>query len=309
MSASFKEKERQQRASELRNEMKQISAAQDDETKPAAGPGVAALPAALAVLQSDIELKEIELGHNRLEAARFKSLLDQGLIGARQHDAAVNAVRMSEKELQRARARLDAALTEHRRTTVSAETDSQVAQTEARAARSHFEALITELQANRQQSEALRHRRDILQREYETLSVAAPGSGVVLGEDLRKLIGRRYTRGEEIVRVGELEKFLLRVDVNEREIADVRLDSPVRFKLKTLPGHVFTGRVEKINAEPTISEQGQKFYPVEVSVDNHDGMLRPGMSGFARISFGRQAAGLILAEKVWKALRPEMWLF
>jgi hypothetical protein len=87
------------------------------------------------------------------------------------------------------------------------------------------------------------------------------------------------------------------------------LDSPVRFKLKTVPGRTFTGRVSKINAEGIPNQYGQRFYPVEVLVENGDGLLRPGMTGFARISFGRQSIGLILAQKLWQALRPELWLF
>ncbi|MCI0489967.1 MAG: efflux RND transporter periplasmic adaptor subunit [Blastocatellia bacterium] len=216
---------------------------------------------------------------------------------------------MTEKELDGARSRLEAALVEHRRQTTGAETISLVAETEARAARSNFEALIAELHANRQQLESFRQRRDILQREYEGMNVMAARAGVILGEDLRRNIGRRYNRGEEICRIGELEKFLLRIEVSEREISDVRLDSPVRFKLKTVPGRTFNGRVFKINAEPIVNERGQRFYPVEVQVENSDGLLRPGMTGFARISFGRQSIGLILAEKLWQALRPELWLF
>ena len=79
--------------------------------------------------------------------------------------------------------------------------------------------------------------------------------------------------------------------------------------LKTIPGKTFTGRVSKINAEATTNQLGQHIYPVEVQVDNADGLLRPGMSGFARISFGRQKIGAIIADKVWQALRPELWLF
>jgi multidrug efflux pump subunit AcrA (membrane-fusion protein) len=141
------------------------------------------------------------------------------------------------------------------------------------------------------------------------MAIVAPKSGVVLGDDLRKMVGRRYNRGEEICRIGEIGKFLLKIDVSEREIGSVRLDSPVRFKLKTVPGRVFTGRVSKINAEPIPNQYSQRFYPVEVLIENPDGMLRPGMTGFARISFGRQSIGIILAEKAWQSLRPELWLF
>jgi putative peptide zinc metalloprotease protein len=297
LSASFRQQQRQRLASELKEELKQIAG------------GASQLPPAFAALESEVELKQIELEYNRREVERYKKLYEQGLIGSQQYDAAVNAARLSEKELQRAKARLEAAFIEHRRLTNSTETDSLVAQAEARAARSNFEALIAELHATRQQIESLRQRRDILQREYQGMNITAPGAGVVLGEDLRKMIGRRYSRGEEICRIGELEKFLLKIDVSEREIAEVRLEAPVRFKLKTVPGRTFTGRVSKINAEPITNQYGQRFYPVEVTVENSEGLLRPGMTGFARISFGRQAIGLILAEKLWQALRPELWLF
>jgi putative peptide zinc metalloprotease protein len=305
LSANFKETERKRVLSELKDESSQIKTAIEKNNVVQTSP----LPASLAILQSEIELKQTELDHNRQEAERYKKLYDQQLVGAQIYDRAVAAVRMSEKEVQTAKARFEAAVVEHRRLTSSTETTSLIAETESRAARSSFEALIAELHANRQQLTSLKQRQAILQREYDGMIITAPRSGVILGEDLRKQIGSHYNMGQEICRIGELEKFLLKIDVNEREISNVRLDSTVRFKLKTLPGKTFTGRVAKINAEPTANQYGQRSYPVEVLVENSEGMLRPGMTGFARISFGRQSVGIIIAEKVWQALRPELWLF
>jgi len=308
LSANFKEFDRKRLASELKDESTQISKAEtgaSGQRSSTAQP----LPAALTILQSEIELKQIELEHNRREVDRYKKLLDQGLVGEQIYDRAAAEARLSEAGLRAARARLDAAVVDHRRLTTGAQTNSLVAETEARAARSNFESLITELHSNRQQLESLRQRHEMLKRESEGMAIVAPKSGVVLGDDLRKMVGRRYSRGEEICRIGEIGKFLLKIDVSEREIGNVRLDSPVRFKLKTVPGRVFTGRVSKINAEPIPNQYAQRFYPVEVLIENSDGMLRPGMTGYARISFGRQSIGLILAEKVWLALRPELWLF
>jgi multidrug resistance efflux pump len=302
LSAGFKEVDRKRISTELKDESSRIAGA-------LASANLRTLPPSLAVLQSEIELKQTELEHNRREVERYRKLFRQGLVGEQLYDRALAAMRVSEKELQGARARLEAALVEHRRQTNGAETTSLVAETDARAARSSFESLIAELHANRQQLESFRQRREIIEREYRGMIILAPRAGVVLGDDLRKMVGSRYSRGEEICRIGELEKFILKIDVSEREIANVRLDSPVRFKLKTVPGRTFTGQVSKINAEPAEDEQGRRFYPVEVLVENSDGLLRPGMTGFARISFGRQSIGLILAEKLWHALRPEMWLF
>jgi putative peptide zinc metalloprotease protein len=300
LSANLKETERKRLLEEYKSETSQIQESVASATS---------LPPSLAILQSEIELKQTELEHNRREVERYKKLFEQGLVGAQIYDRAVAALHISEKELQTVRARLEAAKVDHRRMTSTTETSSLVAETEARAARSNFEALISELHSNRQQLEAFKQRQEILQREYEGMSVLAPRAGVVLGEDLQKTIGRHYNKGDEICRIGELEKFQLKIEVNEREISSVRLDSQVRFKLKTVPGKTFTGRVSKINAEPIANQNGQRFYPVEVMVENSDGMLRPGMTGFARISFGRQSVGLILAEKLWQSLRPELWLF
>ena len=308
LSANFKEFDRKRLASELKDESTQIAKA-DTGAGALRTSTAQPLPPSLAILHSEIELKQIELEHNRREVERYKKLLDQGLVGEQIYDRAAAEVRLSDAGLRAARARFEAALVDHRRLTTGAQTNSLVAETEARAARSNFESLIAELHSNRQQLESLRQRHEILRRESEGMAVVAPISGVVLGDDLRKMVGRRYSRGEEICRIGEIGKFLLKIDVSEREIASVRLDSPVRFKLKTVPGRVFTGRVAKINAEPIPNQYAQRFYPVEVLIENSDGMLRPGMTGFARISFGRQSIGLILAQKVWQALRPELWLF
>jgi len=299
LSANFKESDRKRLADELKDESIQIAKASTEQP----------LPPSLAILHSEVELKQIELDHNRREVDRYKKLVDQGLVGEQIYDRAAAEAQLSEAGLRAARSRLEAALVDHRRLTTGAQTNSLVAETEARAARSNFESLISELHSNRQQLESLRQRHEIVRRESEGMAIVAPKSGVVLGEDLRKMVGRRYSRGEEICRIGEIGRFLLKIDVSEREIASVRLESPVRFKLKTIPGRVFTGRVSKINAEPIPNQYAQRFYPVEVLIENSDGMLRPGMTGFARISFGRQAIGLILAQKVWQALRPELWLF
>lgn len=307
LSANFRETDRKRVAGELKDESTQIAKAEvsaEAQRSQSAQP----LPPSLAVLQSEIELKQIELERNRREVERYKKLFDQGLVGEQIYDRAIAEAQLSEAGLRAARSRLDAALVDHHRLTSGAQTNSLVAETEARAARSTFESLIAELHSNRQQLESLRQRHDNLRRESEGMAIVAANSGVVLGEDLRKMIGRRYTRGEEICRIGETGRFLLKIDVSEREIGSVRLDSPVRFKLKTVPGQVFTGRVSKINAEPIPNQYAQRFYPVEVLIEN-DGLLRPGMTGYARISFGRQSIGLILAQKVWQALRPELWLF
>ncbi|MGH9940343.1 MAG: hypothetical protein ACREAM_29220 [Blastocatellia bacterium] len=47
---------------------------------------------------------------------------------------------------------------------------------------------------------------------------------------------------------------------------------------------------------------------VELVIENTDDLLRPGMTAFARIDFGRRMIGAILLRKLKQALRPELWM-
>jgi multidrug efflux pump subunit AcrA (membrane-fusion protein) len=57
-----------------------------------------------------------------------------------------------------------------------------------------------------------------------------------------------------------------------------------------------------------LDENKQATYRVELVVDNSDGALKPGMTAFARIHFGRKMVGALIWHKVKQALRPELWM-
>jgi multidrug efflux pump subunit AcrA (membrane-fusion protein) len=82
----------------------------------------------------------------------------------------------------------------------------------------------------------------------------------------------------------------------------------VRLKVRALPAQTFTGTVSKLGSESERDEQGQAVWRVELTIENQDGLLRPGMTAFARIDYGRQAIGRIFIHKLRQTLRPELWL-
>jgi len=66
--------------------------------------------------------------------------------------------------------------------------------------------------------------------------------------------------------------------------------------------------VSKIGGESELDANGQRTYRVELTIQNEVGLLRPGMTVFARVDFGRHMVGWLLAHKLKQALRPEMWM-
>jgi multidrug resistance efflux pump len=183
-----------------------------------------------------------------------------------------------------------------------------VARSDVGAAALQIEKLNGELRAVREIITTLEARRDLLQRKQAQFELVTSQTGEVFGEDLPRLVGQNFQKGAEICRVADTRQLLLRIQVPEREIGDVSIGHPVRLKARSFPDHIFHGVVSKIGGEGERDQYSQATYRVELTIDNNDGLLKPGMTAFARIDFDRQMIGRILLHKIKQALRPELWM-
>lgn len=266
-------------------------------------------PAALAVLQSDIDLKKSRLSEAETQLNRLRLLFRDYLIPKSDLESAEAKVTALRHEVEAAREQLQNALVEHRRRVERSSGNVRVNQTELQAAQSTVAKTTTELENTRKQLETLRQREQILLTKQNSVLLTAPHKGVVLGEKLLELNRKYLEKGAEICRIADPSQLRVRIQVPEREIGDVKEGAPVRLKTRAWPDRIFVGQVEKIGSEAEPDENKQITYRVELIVDNKDGALKPGMTAFARISFGRRAIGWILWHKIKQTLRPELWLF
>jgi multidrug efflux pump subunit AcrA (membrane-fusion protein) len=265
-------------------------------------------PAAIAVLQSDVELRRAQLAEANTDLGRTRKLFAEGLMPRSELDAIEMRASTLAIELAAARERLEAALLEHRRKHTSTATEMSLAHSDLGAERLQVEKLSSELSAMRTLVSTLEERRDLLQRKRAQLELVTPQAGTVFGEELPRLVGHYFQKGAEICRVADTHQLLLRIQVPEREIGDVRVGHSVRLKALSHPGRIFRGVVSKIGGESELDEHNQATYRVELTIESSDGLLRPGMTAFARIDFGRQMIWRILLHKIKQALRPELWM-
>jgi multidrug efflux pump subunit AcrA (membrane-fusion protein) len=122
------------------------------------------------------------------------------------------------------------------------------------------------------------------------------------------MLGQYFVKGAEICRVADVHEVLVRVQVGEEALSDIRLGQNVRVKTRTFPDRVFHGSVSKVGGEGEVNDDGQRTYRLEFTIENEEGLLRPGMTVFARADFGRHPVIWLLAHKLKQALRPEMWM-
>lgn len=265
-------------------------------------------PAALAVLQADVDLRRAQLDEATLRRERGRHLHAEGIMPRSELDAAETRATMLTIELAGARDRLAAALIEHRRKHTSIATEMNLARSDTRVAALQVEKFGTELRAMSVIMSTLAARRDLLQRKQAQFELVTSRGGTVFGEELPRLVGHYFQKGAAICRVADNRQLLLRLNVPENEIGDVRVGHPVRLRTRSFPDREFRGVVSKIGGESEQAEHQQATYRVELTIENNDGLLRPGMTAFARIDFGREMIGQILLHKLKQALRPELWM-
>jgi putative peptide zinc metalloprotease protein len=265
-------------------------------------------PAAIAVLQAEVDLRRARLDEASSRRARARQLYGQGLLPRSELETAETLASALAIELSAARERLEAALIDHQRKHTTAFTEVNLARTDLGAAVLQIEKLSGELRAMSALLKTLRERHELLQRRRAQFALVTPRAGAIFGEELPRLVGQYFQKGAEICRIADTRQLLVRIQVPEHEIGAVRVGHAVRLKARAFPDQVFRGAVSKIGLESEPDQHHQTTYRVELTVENADGLLRPGMTAFARIDFDRQRVGQILFGKLKRVLRPELWL-
>lgn len=107
---------------------------------------------------------------------------------------------------------------------------------------------------------------------------------------IRGAVARRLVSPGEFVRAGQAVAVVVMTDplklqgeVPERHAGQVRTGLKVELAVASHPGRVFEAELSRIG--PLVSESSRTF-PIEATVPNSDGALRPGLFADARILLG-----------------------
>jgi len=197
----------------------------------------------LSDVQGGLTQAELKLKDAEREYVNQKSLYDNGLIGQDAFKAAQNKRDQAEDALKSARMRYQ--IVEDRGIPISGNAASQKAR------------------------------------------VTAPMSGVVikkgveLGETVTSGVSS-FNAGTVLFTVADLKSLIIRVNLNEVDIAKVHVGQPVRITLDAYPQKVFTGKVSFVAPSADLVEK-IKVFKVEVSLDELSDTFRTGMSANVEI--------------------------
>lgn len=282
--------------------------------------------AQLAVARAEAQVADAKRTY-----ARQQSLVAKGFVAQSAADSAQVQVTFAEKDLDTQRERL-ALLKEGPRKEDIATSRVGIEAAQARLAQQEasVEAARVALETERANAgsaglrlrDVERARADVRQIENQLAQqsvqlaetrIVAPVSGDVTGkyQEEGELIASAtagFAQGAAVVSIADLSKMLVRVNINEVDVARVKVGQPVEISVDSVPGKRFAGRVSSISAaaigkslKRDAAAAGQSSgsggvvrFEVKVTVDNADRRLRPGMTAVVDIILDRHKNVLTL---------------
>lgn len=211
---------------------------------------------------------QVEEAQAALDKARLKADIPENLLAAREH-------RENQLLLDNAELELSLKREELKREEVIQATEVQILERE-----------VGVLQADA----------DRLQESIDTMTIMAPGEGVVIHVRDRRnnkmAVGDNVWGGRRVIEFPDLSLLEAHIEIPERESARVRLGQTVRFTLDAAPEREFFGEiVELASVIHTRSiNQPDKVFDAKVVLQNPDtSLMRPGMSINAEVLVGSAA--------------------
>ena len=112
------------------------------------------------------------------------------------------------------------------------------------------------------------------------------------------VIGTMNNPGTVILTVADLSRMKVEADVDETDVASVRLEHPAEIRVDALPDTVLTGRVTEIANSPFIAnletQEQQTNFEVDVRIDRPPATLRPGMTADVEIRTASRDSVLVV---------------
>jgi len=137
---------------------------------------------------------------------------------------------------------------------------------------------------------------DLSKQRLEDATVTAPVGGTIIGKTVS--LGTVITSatgafggGTTLLTMADLSKVRIRALFNETDIGQVRPGQTATVTVDAYPDRRFTGIVEKIEPQAVI-QQNVTMFPVLVTLENNEGLLKPGMNGETNVMVEQRSSVL-----------------
>ena len=271
------------------------------------------------------------LKYKRSNLERIRALRDLQLVSLKEIEQAEEDAVVKQKEFDEARGALQITLAddlaEVRKelalaTTGVAEAKGKLAKLLAGSRREEIEvqeAWVVRLEAQKR----------YLEDQLRLTEITSPIAGIVVTPErqLLELIGQHVNKGDLLAAVNRLDTVTAEIALSERDVGDVATGQRVAFKARAYPNVTFEGTVTSVAAAVQtggtsldvkaasarvpvpvpLEAGGDRVVLVTTEIENGRLLLKPDMTGRAKISCGDQPIFHVLTRRLARVIRVEFW--
>ncbi len=245
----------------------------------------------ISVQERALETAQAREQAARQEFERVQQLWTAGLLSREQFDQAQSELQQVESEGRRQEAQVQL--------TRKASRSSRNEQMEMLHLRDPDaqQAVIQKLKAEVARSD------DLLERSR----IHAPIQGTLTTYRFQEKLGEYLEEGDLVCEIINDEKVVIEMPVPEKEIDVIQLGYRVKFKVRGYPHRSFEAKVAQI-APVAQREANISTILIRATLDNEEHLLKPGMTGVAKVYCGQSFLSLILIRDIVRFIRTEFWL-
>jgi len=130
--------------------------------------------------------------------------------------------------------------------------------------------------------EQARAKAELTQRQLDRAVLRAPFDAVVIEGDHSQSLGAAVRLGQQLFRLAPLDSYRVALEVEERDLDQVRIGQTGSLVLAPLPDQKFEFKLTQITPRMN-AEGGRNFAIVEAQLTETSGDLRPGMRGIGKV--------------------------
>src|SRR6266571_2664961 len=255
-------------------------------------------------LQQTLERRRSELQLDQQTLMRARELFKNLLIARADLEKAETAVKVREKEIDETEASI-------RVITETSEREADLKAKELAEAESELKLMLAgnrpeEIRQVEADVDKLANQARILDQELGKTEIRAPIDGIVVTPFVERKLNQHLDPGEELCRIVDVARVTVEMQVPEKELADVRPGNPVWMKARSLPSIDLQGRVDFI-APVATTVNGQQMVVVRTELQNDELLLKPEMTGVAKIYCGDRRIVDLMTRRMIRWVRTEFW--
>lgn len=233
----------------------------------------------IAVARQKVNTSKTRYEFSKSKAERYTQLKESGFSSPQEYENVLGQAENDRETLQQAERELELLLAGTRKEEIDA-----------------LRAAIDQQKAN------LAYHKQQLQ----YTDVRAPIAGHIVSGSLLTAAGNYLKNGDLFATIEDTSRLLAEIKVPQSDIGLVKVGAPIRLKAWSLPDLEIKGVVQSIAPSAEETPAG-KMVRVTAELDNRNGALKSGLTGYAKIEGDEMPAALAFTRIVVRFFQIEFW--